>query len=111
MKEISRVLKKGGKVYITTPNYFSLWPILEYFLNKVSKVSYEHQHINKFNFLNCEKIIDEEKFTICKKKSFLHLSPFLAFFSFKFSIFFSKIERVIFKFFPGFLLYIELEKK
>ena len=109
--QVNRVLKKGGKVYITTPNYFSLWPILEYFLNKVSKVSYEHQHINKFNFLNCKKIIDEEKFSICKKKSFLHLSPFLAFFSFKFSIFFSRIERIIFKFFPGFLLYIELEKK
>ena len=37
--------------------------------------------------------------------------PFTAFFSFRFSIFFSKIERVLLKFLPGFLLFIEIEKK
>ncbi len=109
--EIYKVLKKSGKIYITTPNYFSLWPFLEYFLNKVSKVSYEHQHINKFNFLNISKIIDKKKYNINCKNSFIYLSPFMAFFSFKFSIFFSKIERAILKFLPGFLLFIEIEKK
>ena len=34
-QQIYRVLKKGGKIYITTPNYLSLWPILEFFLNKI----------------------------------------------------------------------------
>lgn len=111
INQIDKVLKKGGKIYITTPNYLSLWPFLEFFLNKISKVSYEHQHINKFNFLNIAKIIDKKKYKITQKNSFIHISPFMAFFSFRFSIFFSKIERMIFKFFPGFLLFIELEKK
>ena len=110
-QQIYRVLKKGGKIYITTPNYLSLWPILEFFLNKVSKVSYEHQHISKFNFLNINKIIDKNKFNIIKKNSFIYLSPFTAFFSFRFSIFFSKVERILLKFLPGFLLFIEIEKK
>jgi ubiquinone/menaquinone biosynthesis C-methylase UbiE len=109
--ETYKVLKKGGKIYITTPNYLSLWPVLEFFLNKISKVSYEHQHINKFNFLNINKIIDEKKYKITQKNSFIYLSPFTAFFSFKFSIFFSKLENIFFKFFPGFLLFIEIEKK
>ena len=78
--EIHKVLKKGGKIYITTPNYLSLWPVLEFFLNKVSKISYEHQHINKFNFLNINKIIDEKKYKIIQKNSFIYFSPFTAFF-------------------------------
>ena len=65
-QQIYRVLKKGGKIYITTPNYLSLWPILEFILNKVSKVSYEDQHISKFNFLNINKIINNDKFNIIK---------------------------------------------
>ena len=109
--EIHNVLKKGGKIYLTTPNYLSLWPILEFFLNKVSKVSYEHQHINKFNFLNINKIIDKKKYNIISNNSFIYLSPFIAFISFRFSIFFSKIEKIISKFLPGFLLFIEIQKK
>tara|TARA_Y200000002_G_C22650047_1_gene650947 strand:+ start:274 stop:984 length:711 start_codon:yes stop_codon:yes gene_type:complete len=110
-QQIYRVLKKGGKIYITTPNYLSFWPILEFFLNKISKISYEHQHISKFNFLNINKIIDNNKFSIIKKNSFIYLSPFTAVFSFKFSIFFSKLEKILSKFLPGFLLFIEIEKK
>lgn len=30
LKEIKRILKNNGKLIITTPNYFSLWPIIEY---------------------------------------------------------------------------------
>lgn len=111
MKEVHRVLKKNGSIYITTPNYFSLWPLLEFFLNKLSKVSYEHQHINKFNYLNLNKIIELDKYFICSKQSFIYISPFLAFFSFKLSLMISKIENFIFKFFPGFLLFMKLKKK
>ena len=63
------------------------------------------------HFLNINKIINNDKFNIIKKNSFIFLSPFTAFFSFKFSIFFSKVERILLKFLPGFLLFIEIEKK
>ena len=49
LKECKRVLNKNGNIYLSTPNYLSLWPILEFFLNKVSPVDYKHEHINKFN--------------------------------------------------------------
>ena len=91
-QQIHRVLKKGGKIYITTPNYLSLWPILEFILNKVSKVSYEDQHISKFNFLNINKIINNDKFNIIKKNSFIFLSPFTAFFHSDFQFFFRKLK-------------------
>jgi cyclopropane fatty-acyl-phospholipid synthase-like methyltransferase len=105
------VLKKGGKVYITTPNYLSFWPILELILNKVSNVSYEHQHINKFNPFKIKKIINEKKFKVNMCNSFVLFSPFIAFFSFKLAINLSKFENLFTKLIPGFLLFIEIEKK
>ena len=52
LKECRRVLKKDGKIYLSTPNYLSLWPLLEFFLNIISPVNYKHEHINKFNKKN-----------------------------------------------------------
>jgi len=45
-------LKRGGRLILTTPNYTSAWPILEIILNRISEVSYEEQHITKFNYFN-----------------------------------------------------------
>ena len=49
---VNEVTHKGSQLIITTPNYFSLWPILEVILNLVSDVKYEEQHITKFNYWN-----------------------------------------------------------
>jgi 2-polyprenyl-3-methyl-5-hydroxy-6-metoxy-1,4-benzoquinol methylase len=111
LNQVHGVLKTGGRVYITTPNYFSLWPLLEIILNKISEVSYEHQHINKFNYNKIKKIIDNKKFKINLCNSFVLFSPFLAFFSFKLSMTISKFENIFTKVIPGFLLFIEVEKK
>ncbi|MBF0312285.1 MAG: methyltransferase domain-containing protein [Oligoflexia bacterium] len=55
LKSIHRLLRPGGDLIITTPNYFSLWPLLEYYLNRFSDISYKEQHITKFTYLNFEK--------------------------------------------------------
>lgn len=108
IKECYRVLKKGGTLYLTTPNYFSLWPILEYLMNHLLKVNYQHQHINKFFKKKLQSLMNSyfDKVTI---RSFITFEPFLAFISFKFSIwimnFTSKNEI-----FPGFLLFAQAKK-
>lgn len=56
-------VKPGGKFILTTPNYMSMWPLLEVILNKVSDVNYEEQHITRFRYANIEKrlrAMDEE---------------------------------------------------
>ncbi len=103
-------LKKKGEIYITTPNYLSLWPLLEYFLNKISDMSYQHQHITKFNKYNIKNIIDKKKFEIVKIQSFLFLCPFLSFFSFNNYKRFSFIDKLITLIFPGFLIFVKIRK-
>jgi len=110
-KEIFRVLKPDGVIHVTTPNYLSFWPLLELILNKVSKVSYEHQHINKFNRFNINKITNKLKIKIVEKNTFMLIGPFLAFFSFKISTLWIIVDNFLTKIFPGFLIYVKIIKK
>jgi 2-polyprenyl-3-methyl-5-hydroxy-6-metoxy-1,4-benzoquinol methylase len=46
--EARELLAADGILVVTTPNYRSLWPIIEWGVNLVSPVSYERQHVNKY---------------------------------------------------------------
>jgi len=48
LTEARRLLSPRGCLVVTTPNYRSLWPLIEWGVNRVSRVSYEHQHINRY---------------------------------------------------------------
>lgn len=39
-----------SEIIFTTPNYSSIWPILEFCINLFSDVKYEEQHLTKFNY-------------------------------------------------------------
>jgi len=92
------ILKPGGKMIITTPNYLSAWPLIEMLLNYFSPTSYAEQHITKFNWLNIERKIQtiypdfEENFELELKTTTHFIAPFLAPMSFDYS---RKISRSI----------------
>jgi SAM-dependent methyltransferase len=48
LAEARGLLSPQGRLVVTTPNYRSLWPLIEWGLNRVSRVSYEQQHVNKY---------------------------------------------------------------
>jgi len=108
ISESRRCLKDDGEIIITTPNYLSLWPLLEIIVNKVSELSYAEQHISKFNYFSLKKLLIKNKFNIIKIGTFIFVSPFIAAISFKLSKIFSKIRFIDFK--VGFLLYAVIKK-
>ena len=55
LREVARKLVPGGRLVITTPNYASVWPLLEALLNRLSEVKYEEQHITRFNYFQIER--------------------------------------------------------
>ena len=110
LKECKRVLNKNGNIYLSTPNYLSLWPILEFFLNKVSPVDYKHEHINKFNKKRLASVMRKNGFQILELNSFILFSPFLAFISFKLSKAMIVFDNFLTKFLPGFLIFCRLKK-
>ncbi len=81
---IAGLLKSGGHLVFSSPNYTSTWPILEVILNHFSDVSYEEQHITKFNYFNLfsklnriyPKLWDQFEYPIKTTTHFI--SPFLS---------------------------------
>lgn len=82
--ELDRVLKPGGMLIVTTPNYTSTWPLLEVILNRVSDVSYDEQHITHFNYFAFERQLADiykpllHQYDVELKTTTHFLSPFLA---------------------------------
>lgn len=85
LAEFVRILKPRGKLIVTTPNYGSLWPLVELMVNRFSKVSYEEQHITKFKGRSLEALLEANGFSSIRVSSFMGISPFLAGINWKFA--------------------------
>jgi 2-polyprenyl-3-methyl-5-hydroxy-6-metoxy-1,4-benzoquinol methylase len=110
LRECSRVLKPRGKIIITTPNYASFWPVLEWGLNHVSKISYEDQHITKYTGKRLARLLTDTSFTIKKIHSILFLSPFVATLSWRLSGMVARLEDPLLQCGGGHLLLGVAEK-
>lgn len=79
LEEAARVLKPGGKLVVSTPNYGGPWPAVEAIVNKLGKISYEDQHINRYD----RKRLSEEFSTLdlaeFRVSGYMFASPFTAF--------------------------------
>jgi len=99
--EARRLLAPGGRIIVSTPNYRSLWPIIELASNMVLDYSIEHQHITKFNPNRLRQTLSKF-FAETEVKSFLGISPFVAPLGWGFSNFVRNLEKRALK--PGLLL-------
>ncbi len=96
----AKILKTDGELVITTPNYLSLWPILEKLMAWFIKPSYEEQHITKFTYFNFAKKMREiypdfdKNFTIEFQASSHFALFFLAAISYKLAKYLSRFVGV-----------------
>ncbi len=81
LKSIYLLLKPSGKLLLTTPNYHSIWPLLELCWNFVSPVKYLEQHINKYNLKSLKQALLKAGFSEVNMSTSFFLSSFIALFS------------------------------
>ena len=80
LREAVRVLGPGGRLLITTPNYRSFWPVMEWTidrLNMAPKMAGE-QHISRFHLASLKNILRDSRLEIEYAGSMYTLSPFLS---------------------------------
>lgn len=89
---LESVTSPGSQVVISTPNYLSIWPLLEVMLNQMSDVTYEEQHLTKFTYFNImsklEKIVPgiKEKYRIEIKATTHFVTPLISAFTYDFAV-------------------------
>jgi len=80
MEEASRVLRPGGRLLVTTPNYRSLWPLMEWAvdcMNMAPKMAGE-QHISKFHPAGLRDLINSSGLQVNYSGTIYTLSPFMS---------------------------------
>lgn len=88
LEQVARLLKPGGKLVLTTPNYASAWPAIELLINRFSDLSYEEQHITRFTYWNVVRRLGDiwapfaSSFELETKTTTHFVTPFLAAVSF-----------------------------
>lgn len=99
-----RMLRPNGELLVTTPNYGSLWPVLEKLVNRFGDVSYEDQHISRFTAGRLRERLLRCGFVNVRVRSFLYTAPFWAGVSWKMSQAIGRAERALPRLPGGFLL-------
>jgi len=109
LNEIARVLRRGGKAVISTPNYKSIWPLLELAISFIGPVNYLKEHVTHFDIKKLNRILQEKGFKIADQKTIFIVSPFFAVFSKRLAEFIFDIEQRLFSKF-GAIIVIEITK-
>jgi ubiquinone/menaquinone biosynthesis C-methylase UbiE len=77
LAELHRVLKPGGQLLITTPNYASAWPLIELVVDAVTPVIPGEGHVAKYRRSTLARALTKAGFEIRRMGSFNHISPFV----------------------------------
>jgi 2-polyprenyl-3-methyl-5-hydroxy-6-metoxy-1,4-benzoquinol methylase len=80
VQEAARMLRPGGRLLVTTPNYRSFWPLMERvvdLMNMVPKMAGE-QHISRFHPASLRRLLSDSGFNIEYFGTIYNLSPFLS---------------------------------
>ncbi|MFL6263124.1 MAG: class I SAM-dependent methyltransferase [Thermoanaerobaculia bacterium] len=78
LSAIYDILEPGGTMVLTTPNYRSLWPVLEWMVSKLGPVDYREQHNNPFDSGRLRREVEQAGFIDVRCQTFFVIAPFLA---------------------------------
>jgi ubiquinone/menaquinone biosynthesis C-methylase UbiE len=95
LKSIYNALNRGGIFILTTPNYRSLWPIIEFFWNKINPINYNEQHINKQNIDKLRRSLLNARFKNITIETIFTISPFFSLISEKLALRVLGVEKKI----------------
>jgi 2-polyprenyl-3-methyl-5-hydroxy-6-metoxy-1,4-benzoquinol methylase len=77
---LHRLLRPGGQLFLTTPYYHSLWPLIEWGLDRFNRVApmQGHQHVAHYSPQTLQDLVHETGFAIETMHSVCLLAPWTA---------------------------------
>jgi len=86
-------LRPGGRLIVTTPNFNSAWPLVEAVVNSFGEVTYDLQHINKFDSGRLVALLARHGLAEVQAEPYLFLAPFAAALGWRFADRVAELER------------------
>jgi 2-polyprenyl-3-methyl-5-hydroxy-6-metoxy-1,4-benzoquinol methylase len=80
LREFHRVLRPGGKLFLTTPNYRSMWPLIEWAMDHsgLFPTLSGHQHVEHYTTGALGKLCIEQKFEVVLMATTCLFSPWIS---------------------------------
>ncbi len=78
LAEARRVLRPGGRLLASTPNYASLWPALELLVDRLGRVPYRDQHITHYTRGRLSALLEAAGFADVRVCGYMLAAPFAA---------------------------------
>ena len=97
----------GGHLFLTTPNYHSAWPLIEWLLDRFALVATldEVQHVTHFNKRKLSAMCEQAGWTVHHIGTFNGVAPFLAPLSYRLALRLEGLEFAVSRMLPQNLLF------
>ena len=78
--DLRRILKPGGRLLVTTPNYRGVWPAIEWLADRLASTAHmdADQHVNRFHRRKLVTALEESGFAVERVRTFCTVAPFVA---------------------------------
>ena len=85
LSHFAHLTRPGGVLTLTTPNYRSAWPLIEYGMDRLhlAPPMAEHQHVSRFNPRSLTESLTRAGWRVQRMTTFATLAPFLSVVSWK----------------------------
>ena len=95
MREYFRLLKPGGRLVVTTPNSHSMWPIIEWGLDRFRLVPSLKgaQHVNNFHAARLIALAEDIGFRVVTCRTMHVLAPWLASLNWQLASYVHRLEQ------------------
>lgn len=80
LQDLFRILRPGGRLLITTPNYRGLWPIVEWAADRMASTAHMDgdQHVTRFHRRMLRTALENAGFSVERLRTTCTFAPFVA---------------------------------
>jgi len=80
LDHVHRLLRPGGRLFLTTPNYHSLWPVIEWLMDRLGLAPHMagHQHVELYNRKKLRRLFLASGFSCEFMGTMCFLAPWIA---------------------------------
>ena len=95
LTDFHALLKPGGRLLITTPNYRGTWPVVEWLTDRLGSAAHmdQDQHITHFHRAMLRRFLEKAGFEVELLTTYSTFAPFSAALSWKLASWLDRVER------------------